>query len=964
MDQGVRRKVRFAAAAGLVALALAGLLGGADFLLDALARAVDLGERGVGGKLRRAGVLAHWDFDEVRPRDLVGRDRVVTGGTRLVGGHRGSARSFPPGEHGVIRTPLPLPSLGLRFTFSCWLRFPEQVPNQQIFQYLAVRDGKLLLQLPRQESLAWPLTVRSGFFHVALTVDEDAGRAVLYVDGNQVGEMRLQSPAHAGETLCFGQDRLTPPPSFTLDEATVWGRPLDAPEIRRLSRLRWPLAFDKALPAVVALRLAETARDFYRAFLLAADLFDPSLHESRVYSAGLPSYALALSGADVREFNKYFNEQAENGLNAPGTSKKRAVEVLAEGRRLKASMELVAGDHGGPEGSSKRAFRLELLSDEGEPERSLFVRPIEGAPYLVDVLAGKLAGACGVPAAPPALCVVSVNGVFEGLSLCSEITREQGPFWLSAPGQSLALLLRLPVFRDEVLGEFDRLAAGWKTVLRSDRKSPLSSRELLSGLRAQRRLLEQTLTDRAVRTDAALVERVAERLGEEMFLGGNPHAGLVVEDLDLSLRRVNGAGLSFASLTPATLGDDGRVFPPEGGAAPARLRVSVGSGGAVRTRDLDFVVLPARRRIPILRVQAAGAPPIRATVPALTEFIEPDNRRSGLLEGNARLRGNTSLYQARNQKKYYRVELDRPYDVPGVGRTRRLLLISGWKDKTLMRDRLAYDLFRSFSEPGKPRYSPHVRLVELVVNGDYKGLYNLVDRVDAELLRLGRAKSGTAPPVLYKATGSRANFKTPERDSYVQQEPDWRDGEHWGPYEKLIAFIGQSPPEVFRSEVERIIDVDNVIDFEILLALTANGEGQNYNLYIARGAAADARFFLVPWDYDVSFSMSYVPGNHLISRLRADLPDYSRRVAQRWRTLRKDRLSEAGLMERIDGLTAEMIEGVERNYRRWPPTEGETWEGMVPQLRSFIRARLQLLDGRFSWPPPAGPGTVDKGGAR
>jgi len=612
-------------------------------------------------------------------------------------------------------------------------------------------------------------------------------------------------------------------------------------------------------------------------------------------------------------------------------------------------------------------LRLEILSDEDEPERTIFIRPIEGTPFLLDVLAGRLARSCGVPAAPTELCIVSINGTYEGLSLCSEVSREQGLYWL-VPGQTQALLPHLPVFRDEVLAEFDRIAAGWRAVLRSDRKSPLASREMLNGLRAQRRLLEELLADRTTRSDAALVERVADHLREDLFLGGNPHAGLLVGNLDLSARRINGAELSFASLTPTVLGSDGRVFPPEVGPVPAGLRVTVRSGSAVRTRDLSFVVLPGQRRLPILRVQSAGDPPIRVTVPSLAEFVWGDNHRSGLLEGNVRLRGNTSLHAVRNQKKYFRVELERPFDVPGVGRTRRLLLISGWKDKTLMRDRLSYDLFRSFSEPGKPRYGPHVLLVELVVNGDYKGIYNLVDRVDAGMLdfgkQSGKESGGPTRAVLYKSTGSEAGFQTPNHDAYVQQVPNWRYGEYWGPFDKLITFIGQSTPEVFRKEVERIIDVDNVIDFEILLALTANVEGPNYNLYLARGAGADARFFIVPWDYDVSFNSRSVPSNFLISRLHADLPDYSRRVAERWRSLRKDRLSETSLMQRIDGLVAEMIEGVGRNYRRFPPTEGETWEGMVPQLRSYLRERLVFLDSWFAWPPVAGSVGLIKGETR
>ena len=160
-------------------------------------------------------------------------------------------------------------------------------------------------------------------------------------------------------------------------------------------------------------------------------------------------------------------------------------------------------------------------------------------------------------------------------------------------------------------------------------------------------------------------------------------------------------------------------------------------------------------------MDAAGDPPAGATVASVAEFVEGDGRRSGLLEGRIRLRGNTALFRERNQKKYYRIVLDQPYDAPGIGRTRRLFLTSGWRDVTLMRDRLAYDLFRSFSEPGKPRYSPHVQTVELVVNGDYKGVYNLMDRVDADLLEFGKGARGRRPPRALQGQGQPGQLLDP-----------------------------------------------------------------------------------------------------------------------------------------------------------------------------------------------------------
>jgi hypothetical protein len=264
-----------------------------------------------------------------------------------------------------------------------------------------------------------------------------------------------------------------------------------------------------------------------------------------------------------------------------------------------------------------------------------------------------------------------------------------------------------------------------------------------------------------------------------------------------------------------------------------------------------------------------------------------------------------------------------------------------------MRERLSYDLYRSFSEPGRPRFSPHVRYVELVVNGDYKGVYNLSDRVDGSLLGFGKKGAENPRPVLYKAIGEQANFHTPVREAYVQKIPDWRDGEHWEPFDALIGFIGRSTPEEFRARAEKVLDVESVIDFEILLRLTNNLEGRNYNLFLARGAGPEARFFIVPWDYDMTFHSAAVPSNFLLDRLRRDLPGYGRRVHERWQALRRDRLSEQGVMKRIDDLEAELAEGIGRNYQRWPPAPGETWPGEVLKLREYIKARLPLLDGLF-----------------
>ncbi|HWR98123.1 MAG TPA: CotH kinase family protein, partial [Candidatus Methanoperedens sp.] len=444
------------------------------------------------------------------------------------------------------------------------------------------------------------------------------------------------------------------------------------------------------------------------------------------------------------------------------------------------------------------------------------------------------------------------------------------------------------------------------------------------------------------------VARVADHVREDLFLGDNPHPDLIVGDLVLPPATLNGATLSFASLTPELLTDAGRLTSPAAQGARAGLRVTITSGAARREKDLSFGVLPGGRRLPVLRVEAAGTPRKDSTVPCLAELVEAGDARSGLLEGRLRLRGNSVLVKNKGRKVYYRIELARPRDVFGAGPTKVLLLTSAWRDVSLMRDRLCYDLFRGFSEPGRPRYSPHARYVELVVNGDYQGVYLLTDRIDADLLGFGKKSGrGAEHAVLYKAKDDRASFSELHEEAYVQKAPDWRDGEDWGPLAQLVGFVGQTPPKAFAAGIEGLVDVDEIIDFETLLLLRADREGRNYNLYVGRPPGPGARFFVVPWDCDMSFYHTDGASNALIHRLHQALPGYSRRANERWQALRRDRLSEKGLMARIDGLEAELAGAAGRNYRRWPLLPGWSWEGDVQTLREFLKTRLVTLDKVF-----------------
>jgi len=84
-------------------------------------------------------------------------------------------------------------------------------------------------------------------------------------------------------------------------------------------------------------------------------------------------------------------------------------------------------------------------------------------------------------------------------------------------------------------------------------------------------------------------------------------------------------------------------------------------------------------------------------------------------------------------KPNYAVELresdgqtDRPVDLFGFGQDEDWVLDGSWADRSFMRNTLVSDLFRAFSSDW---YAPESAYCELRLNGEYQGVYRLVERI-------------------------------------------------------------------------------------------------------------------------------------------------------------------------------------------------------------------------------------------
>jgi len=87
-------------------------------------------------------------------------------------------------------------------------------------------------------------------------------------------------------------------------------------------------------------------------------------------------------------------------------------------------------------------------------------------------------------------------------------------------------------------------------------------------------------------------------------------------------------------------------------------------------------------------------------------------------------RGNNSWT---HPKKPYKLKLDKKTNLLGLpAKAKEWTLINNYGDKTLMRNYLAFDISRRF----EMEYTPAIKLVNVYLNGEFKGCYQLCDHME------------------------------------------------------------------------------------------------------------------------------------------------------------------------------------------------------------------------------------------
>ena len=364
--------------------------------------------------------------------------------------------------------------------------------------------------------------------------------------------------------------------------------------------------------------------------------------------------------------------------------------------------------------------------------------------------------------------------------------------------------------------------------------------------------------------------------------------------------------------------------------------------------------------------------PVRAAVTSGDRSVFYDARthyRGGVTRGSPKHNYRLEFTRKSNGKKKTARE------VPGIGdRVQNLILIPMVYDRTLMRDRLSWDVYADSLPENEPFGKRAMQYIELFVNDSYQGVYLMLEPFDytQELLLAGE--------------------KHVETDSVyrvgIQRRKPWTDGAYFpgrgftlyyappgagDPFEGLSDYkdlIRETSDEAFWQKAMEQLDLPSMIRHMLLVQGGGYTDNVLNNLYVwadRTGGKTVYRFF--PWDMDATWGdredkigpefdyWIYFPTLDRLIDLDTE-GEIRALVQSEWQRLRAHTLSESFIEERLLQYVHELNDSgaAQRNGEAWGLG---VWLADPESILTFISVRFPLIDqaveaigkakGRIEW---------------
>lgn len=361
---------------------------------------------------------------------------------------------------------------------------------------------------------------------------------------------------------------------------------------------------------------------------------------------------------------------------------------------------------------------------------------------------------------------------------------------------------------------------------------------------------------------------------------------------------------------------------------------------------------------------------------ALITIISDSDKKLQTDSGTVRLRGNGSI---KFPKKPYRIKYNKKHRVlDSPAKAKKWTLINNYGDKTLMRNLLAFELSRCLDMP----YTPYGRSVDVLLNGEYKGNYQLCDHIDVKENRVELVETLAEDNA---DLGSTAFLI--EADARAATEKCWFTSEKGTPMtihypdDDEIATEQKAYIEDCFNELEadwkKYLDLNTFLRHFLVGEISGNTDTY-WSTYMYKHRENDTIFTGPVWDFDIAFENDgrtypintkkdwiYRSGGSATGNMRTFVDnivvkdaDAKAKMLEIWGKARESSVNEQHLVDFINKQEEYLDASQKMNFIRWPMMNELVHENAVvwgsyaeevQNVRRYLTERLLWMDKKFGY---------------
>lgn len=397
------------------------------------------------------------------------------------------------------------------------------------------------------------------------------------------------------------------------------------------------------------------------------------------------------------------------------------------------------------------------------------------------------------------------------------------------------------------------------------------------------------------------------------------------------------------------------------------------------TKDPDWMSYKKVDSFPVMRITAKGGISRDSYISGSMTLEDPEGMYWDKPSVSATLqikgRGNTTWNNY--PKKPYRIKLDEKTKMLGIKGNKDWVLLANYSDKSLMRNTIAMEISRICGL----EWTPRCRAVELYLNGEYQGVYDLFQKVEVAgekvditpddiFLEVDTTQDEPvsfmtdiyAVPVMFKEP----TYPTAAQQAFVK--------DYFSKIEKAMSGSNFGDPD---AGYAAYIDVDSFINFYIIQELTKNVDGAlRKSTFLTLPAEGKLRVSCV-WDFDLSLgNANYLSDKSLCNGKKGDNgpegwwvryycrtgknacwysrmfedPSFTAALKARWNELKPQLDKVPELMDLLYDLNGEAYA---RNFKTWAIlgknvgpnlVYPKTYKEELDYLKNFYNSRLAWMD--------------------